>query len=124
MAEEKKKILVIDDSQSSRFLYKTVLSNNRNYSVFLCSTLKEGLDRFYQLDPDLIVLDMDLPDGTGVDFLKDIRSNESQCNVIIISAIKNSNVIIQSAKLGIGTYLIKPVDINLFLKKVKEFLGE
>ena len=124
MAEEKKKILVIDDSQSSRFLYKTVLSNNRNYSVFLCSTLKEGLDRFYQLDPDLIVLDMDLPDGTGVDFLKDIRSKESTCDVIIISAIKNSNVIIQSAKLGIGTYLIKPVDINLFLRKVKEFLGE
>ena len=124
MTEEKKKILVIDDSQSSRFLYKTVLSNNKEYSIFLCSTLKEGLGRFAQLNPDLIILDMDLPDGTGVDFLKNIRENQCETKVIVISAIRNSNVIIQSAKLKIGAYLIKPVDINLFLKKVKEFLQE
>ena len=111
MTKEKKKILVIDDSQSSRFLYKTVLSNNKEYSVFLCSTLKEGLNRFAQLSPDLIVLDMDLPDGTGVDFLKNIRDKQNETKVIVISAVRNSNVIIQSARLRIEAYLIKPVDI-------------
>ncbi|MBN1522293.1 MAG: response regulator [Candidatus Aureabacteria bacterium] len=122
MAEHKKKILVIDDSQSSRYLYKAVLSNTGDFVTFLCPNLAEGLKIFKEINPDLIVLDMDLPDGSGMDFLKEIRSQGSQSKVIVISAIKASDVIIQSAKLGIGTYLIKPVDINLFVKKVKEFL--
>ena len=122
--EDKKKILVIDDSQSSRYLYKTVLLTEGKYKVFLCENLKEGLKAFPKFKPDLIVLDMDLPDGTGVDFLKEIKGSDIRAKVIVISAIRSSSVIIESARLGIGTYLIKPVDINLFLKKVKEFLEE
>ena len=122
MAENKKKILVIDDSQSSRYLYKTVLSNTGDIVTFLSPNLADGLKTLKEIQPDLIVLDMDLPDGSGMDFLKEIRSQGSQAKVIVISAIRASEVIIQSAKLGIGTYLIKPVDINLFVKKVREFL--
>jgi DNA-binding NtrC family response regulator len=124
MAENKKKILIIDDSQSSRFLYKTVLASTSDYSVFLCSGLKEGLKRFYEVQPQLIVLDMELPDGSGVDFLKDIRSHGQSTKVIVISAVRSSDTIVESAKLGIGSYLIKPVDINLFMKKVKEMMSE
>ena len=124
MSDEKSKILVIDDNQSSRYLYKTVLTNTGKYNVILCPNLREGLKTFYKINPDLVVLDMDLPDGTGVDFLTEIRSKNNTTKVIVISAIKNSDVIIKSAKLGIGTYLIKPVDINKFLEKVKEFLQQ
>ncbi|MCK5707249.1 MAG: response regulator [Candidatus Aureabacteria bacterium] len=124
MSDEKAKILIIDDNQSSRYLYKTVLANTKEFNVILCANLYDGLKTFYKIQPDLVVLDMDLPDGTGVDFLKDIRAKKDSTKVIVISAIKNSDVIIQSAKLGIGTYLIKPVDINKFVEKVKEFTQE
>ena len=124
MTEETKKVLVIDDSQSSRYLYKTALSQIKDCHVLLAGTLKDGLKLFHQLQPELIILDIDLPDGTGVDFLKDIRSKNSSAKVIVISAIRSSDVIIQSAKLGIGTYLIKPVDINRFLKQVRSFLED
>jgi DNA-binding response OmpR family regulator len=124
MPPEKKKILIIEDSQSSRYLYKTVFSNERNYHLLLSSNLKEGFELYQKTQPDLIVLDLHLPDGTGLDFLKKIREKGSAAKVIIISAIKESNVIVESARLGIDYYLIKPVDINILLKKVRELLPE
>lgn len=122
MPEIKKKILVIDDSSSSRLLYKTVLSNENDYEVSLCGNLKQGMSEFPVFQPDLIVLDMQLPDGTGIDFLKHIREKNSTVKVMVISAVRSSAMILESAKLGIGAYLIKPIDIKKFLEQVREFL--
>ncbi len=123
MSDKKFNILVVDDSKSSRYLYKTVFSNIGCFNLNLCGNVKEGLLIVEKKTPDLVILDMDLPDGSGIDILKYIRENNINSKVIIISAIKSSDMIIKSAKLGIDSYLIKPVDINMLVSKMKELLG-
>ena len=61
---QKKKVLIIDDEVDLCLLLKTYL-NRRNYEVFYSHTLKEGINQFKQVVPDIIFLDNNLPDGVG-----------------------------------------------------------
>lgn len=61
---QKKKVLIIDDEVDLCLLLKTYL-NRRNYEVYYSHTLREGMNQFRQVDPDILFLDNNLPDGVG-----------------------------------------------------------
>jgi len=116
-------ILVVDDSKSLGYLYKSVFSNIPDCKLSLCGSIEEARGYLERKKPDLLILDIDLPDGSGIDFLKEIRAKGSNTEVIIISAVNRSSIVVEGAKLGVKNYLIKPIDINLLMSKVKEIFN-
>ncbi len=110
-------ILVIeDDSQIRRFL-KVGLENN-DYSYLEALKGKEGLLEIATRNPDIVILDLGLPDMDGLDLLKELRG-WSQVPVIVLTARDREQDKIQALDLGADDYLTKPFSTGELLARVR-----
>ena len=82
---EKKKVLIIDDEVDLCLLLKTYLKR-RNYEVYYSHTLKEGLNQFKLVHPDILFLDNNLPDGIGWEKAASLMEQYPELQVHLISA--------------------------------------
>ena len=86
---DRKKVLIIDDEVDLCLLLKAYL-NRRNYEVYYSHTLKEGLSQFNQIQPDILFLDNNLPDGTGWEKALLLLEQYPDLQVHLISAYQAS----------------------------------
>ncbi len=107
----KAKILVIDDDRSiceTLDLYLT----EEGYEVFTASTGTEGLNRYVEHSPDVIVLDIRLPDVDGFAVLDDLREEDENVKVIMITAHHDMESTINAMKSGAFDYIHKPINVD------------
>jgi len=103
------KILIIDDEKSIRDIFSLLLEE-KGYSVDTAETGKGGISCAQEFNPDLVLLDMNLPDLSGIETLSKIKSSLPQTEVIIITAYGTIKNAVEATKLGAYSYLEKPVD--------------
>src|SRR5687768_14446378 len=105
------KLLVVDDEpiicHSFRRLFATP-----EVEVVTVGTVAEGWRRVEQDRPDVIVLDLQLPDGTGLDLFERIRTADPKRPVVFITAHGTTNTTIEAMKRGAFDYLLKPLDLE------------
>jgi two-component system nitrogen regulation response regulator NtrX len=104
-------ILVIDDESNIRSTLQLVL-RDEGYSVDLASDIKSGEKIFSSKNIDVILLDVKLPDGNGVNFLKEIKRNCPGIEVIMISGHGTIEMAIDAIKLGGYDFLEKPLSLD------------
>ena len=112
-------ILVEDERQIRRFV-RTALEAE-GWSVFEAETMKQGLIEAGTRKPDLVVLDLGLPDGNGVDFIRDLRG-WSSAPVIVVSARTDERDKIEALDAGADDYLTKPFGTGELLARVRAAL--
>jgi CheY-like chemotaxis protein len=120
-----KKLLVIDDAETNLLLFDSMFENDERVDVLLKDN---GLDIVnYCLDqkPDLILLDLMMPEIHGFDVLKMLKENQDleKIPVVIISALEGPEDIKKGIELGALDYLIKPVDYEENYIMVLKLLG-
>ena len=103
------KILIVDDEKSIREIF-TVLLEERGFLVEAAETGAEGVARARAFLPDIVLLDMNLPDMTGLETLTRIKANLPETDVVIITAFGTIRNAVEATKLGAYAYLEKPVD--------------
>ena len=110
-ASQKATILIIEDSKTIRFMYKGILANH-GYHVIEAENGTEGWVKAMEMHPDLIVLDLILPDLHGLEVLKKIRSTDMTKNipVLVLSNIKDMSDVHKALNLGINYYGYKGND--------------
>ncbi len=116
-------ILIIDDEELIRISLADRV-RRLNHTAWTAPTLKEGLDLIEQESFDLVFLDVNLPDGSGLDALPIIKQNSSKPEVIIITAMGSSQGAELAIKNGAWDYITKPFireDIILHIKRTIEF---
>ena len=116
-----KSILLIDDDPLIR---KTLFSHfrRRGFEVFLAEEGKEGLQRYEENFPDLVILDIRLPDVDGIEVLRQIKEKNPKAYVVLMTAFDDMKTTIEAAKLGAFEYLVKPLDyVELDLTVDKAF---
>ena len=106
MNSNKYKVLVIEDEGNIRHFVKTILGTNV-YQVIEAKTLSEGRMAFMSHSPDVVILDLGLPDGDGMDFLKLVR-REFSTPVIVLSARTDEKDKVQALDGGANDYITKP----------------
>jgi two-component system response regulator AtoC len=106
----KKKILIIDDERSLLESLEMFL-REKGYKVECAMTAKEGLEKNASFGPDVIILDVRLPDMNGLDVLEKLRRDENK-NIIIITAFHDMEITIRAVKSGAFEYIPKPIDVN------------
>ena len=117
-----KKVLIIDDEEGMcKALYSLLVPHN--YKVFLAFNGQMGLESFEELKPDIVLLDLHMPDMNGTEVLKIIRKT-SNVPVIIITAHPEDVSEIHLADLKIEGYIEKPLDLFTVLNTLKYLLGE
>ena len=104
------RILVVDDEVGTRESLRMILKGD--YEVHLAKDAEEAFVRIKQHIPDLILLDILLPDLDGLKVLERIKQNDSDMIVIMITATKTVKTAVEAMKLGAYDYVTKPFDID------------
>jgi two-component system nitrogen regulation response regulator GlnG len=104
-------LLVIDDEQSVRYSFQRVLEGDGT-TVMTAGTAAEGLKAVREQAPDVVVLDIQLPDQSGLDLFQDLHQLDPKRPVIFITAHGTTETAIEAMKRGAFDYLVKPVDLE------------
>jgi DNA-binding response OmpR family regulator len=116
-----KKILVVDDEQDWVDLLSMRLKSE-GYDVEVALDGLQGMMQISKVNPDLVLLDIMMPAGGGLNVLKNVRMNEKTVKlpVIVITCKTDSKTKDQAEKLGVSGYFIKPVDMAMVMLKISE----
>ncbi|MEN6568865.1 MAG: response regulator transcription factor [Rikenellaceae bacterium] len=105
------KILIVEDEEELSKNIATYLKQE-NYICDLAYDYKSALDKIYEFDYDCILLDITLPDGNGLNILKDLKDNKKADGVIIVSAKDALDDKLKGLKLGADDYISKPFHLS------------
>src|SRR2546426_1070803 len=106
----KKRILVVDDEPGIHASLQMTLEPV--YEVLCASNAQEGLARFRQELPSLVLLDVVLPGSDGLGLLQSMRSEDPTVPVIMLTAVKTVKTAVEAMKIGAADYLTKPFDVE------------
>jgi len=118
MPKLQSKVLIIDDEKEILELINTVLTREGIDRVITASTAREGLTKFHQEQPDLVILDIMLPDGEGYDICRQIRET-SHVPIIFLSAKGEETDKIVGLAIGGDDYITKPFSPKEVAYRVK-----
>jgi two-component system, cell cycle response regulator DivK len=118
-----KKILIIEDNEQNMYLMTFLLEKN-GYTVNQARTGKEGIRLAREVQPDAILLDIQLPELDGYGVAKELRNNHSLKQVPIIAVTSYAMVGDKERILAAGAtgYIEKPIDPNTFIQQLQEYM--
>ncbi len=125
MVKTKLKILLIEDDRIEVLKLKRALSCEiDNYIIDLCENGQEALESIGKLFPDFIILDLNMPDTNGVEFLRSLKQNKkySHIPVVGLSTSDNDSDITECYRLGIAGYILKPLKYDDYEVKINTLI--
>ncbi len=105
-----RKVLIVDDELGTRESLKMILK--KDYEVFLAKDAEEGFIKIKEHSPDVVLLDILLPDLDGLKVLERIKQSDPEIIVIMITATKTVKTAVEAMKLGAHDYITKPFDLD------------
>ncbi len=123
MKRNEKTILVIDDEQGIRETIREVLTDE-GYRVVEAKNQAVVRDLIRKESPDLVLLDIWMPDMDGIDLLKQIKEQHPNLRVIMISGHGNIHTAVAAARLGAFDFLEKPLSLDSLLETIQRALGD
>ncbi|MFH0994495.1 MAG: sigma-54 dependent transcriptional regulator [Pseudomonadota bacterium] len=103
-------VLIVDDDKSVRMALRMALDGK--YQTFAANSGAEALKQVEMKTPDMVLLDIGLPDMDGINVLRRLKAHSPDVVVIMITAVEQVKTIVEAIRLGAYDYLIKPVDIQ------------
>ena len=101
--------LVVDDDQSSQRALATLVAEE-GFAPATAGSLREARGRVLAQPPDLVLLDLILPDGTGFDLIKDLQEQTDRAEIVVITGHASVSTAVEALRCGACDYLTKPVD--------------
>ena len=119
-------VLLVDDEALTLELHRSFLERLEGFRVIgECTGARAAVTAILEHAPaegiDLILLDMTMPDGTGLDVLRHIRAHASDVDVIAVTAVRDAEVVRQMASLGVAQYLVKPFTFGVFRERLEQY---
>ena len=118
-----KNILICDDAAFMRMMIKDILGKN-GYNV--AGEAENGLkavEKFKELSPDLVLMDITMPEMDGIAALKEIKKLDAGAKVIMCSAMGQQAMVIESIQAGAKDFIVKPFQQDRVLEAVKKVVG-
>jgi len=115
-------ILVVDDAMFMRKRCSQMLTEN-GYSVVEAGNGKEAVDKYRELKPDAVLLDITMPDMDGLQALKELRSTDPNVRVAMCTAMGQQSIVIEALKSGARDFVVKPFDASRVAAAVKKILS-
>jgi class 3 adenylate cyclase/DNA-binding response OmpR family regulator len=117
-------ILVVDDSQENRLFLQKYVLGPAGYQVLTAASGAEGLDRILEAEPDLLLLDLQMPGMNGVEMINLLHEREFQIPIILMTYQGSEETAIQVFRLGVRDYLVMPFTPDEVLASVESALTE
>lgn len=120
MSNNKYKILIVEDAANTRSFIKANLETS-DYQVICAETCTLGIMMYASHHPDLIILDLGLPDRDGLDLIQEVRESDT-VPIIVLSARSNERDKVTALDLGANDYITKPFGTEELLARIRAVL--
>lgn len=116
------RLLIVEDDQRISELHRRFVEKLEGFEVVgVANTIAGGLEMVELLGPDLILLDLFFPEGSGMELLRQIRAGATPCDVILITAAREMSALQQALRGGVFDFLVKPVYFDRFQDALIKF---
>ena len=117
------KILVVDDAAFMRKVIRDTLTKNGYTDVHEAVDGKDAVEKYFELHPNLVLMDITMPNMDGLEALKAIRAKDPNANVVMCSAMGQESMVIDAVRSGAKDFIVKPFKPDRVLKTVSSIVG-
>ena len=115
------KVMIVDDHEVVRLGLKGLLNRNPDFKVVgEAGTVKDAVEKAHVLLPDVVVLDVRLPDGSGVDACRQILEAHPEIKVIMLTSFPDDDVVIEAILAGASGFVLKEIKGNSLVEAVEK----
>jgi two-component system chemotaxis response regulator CheY len=120
------RILVVDDSTTMRRILVNTLGKLGYTDVVDGSNGREGLDRLAATPIDLVITDWNMPEMSGIEFIRNIRSTDKTKSIPVLMVTTNAakDDIVEALQAGVNNYVVKPFTPEVIKEKIEAVLGK
>lgn len=117
------KILIVDDAVFMRMKLKDILTKNGYEVVGEAQNGQEAFEKYQATNPDVVTMDITMPDVDGLEALKMIRAHDPNAKVIMCSAMGQQGMVMDAIKSGAKDFIVKPFDTDRVINAIAKVLG-
>lgn len=117
------KVLVVDDAAFMRMMIKEILTKNGFSVVGEASDGAQAVEKYKELGPDLVTMDITMPEMDGIAALKEIKSFDPNARIIMCSAMGQQSMVIDAIQAGAKDFIVKPFQADRVIEAIKKTLG-
>ena len=118
-----KNILICDDAAFMRMMIKDILTKNGYTVAGEAENGAKAVEKYTELKPDLVLMDITMPEMDGIQALKIIRELDPKASVIMCSAMGQQAMVIESIQSGAKDFIVKPFQADRVLEAVRKVVG-
>ncbi len=117
------KVLFVDDSAFMRGILKGIILKDPYVLAGEAENGREGIEKFQELKPDLVTMDIVMPEMDGIDAVKGIRERNPDARIIMVSAMGQQSMVIEAIQAGARDFIIKPFQPPRVHEALKRVMG-
>ncbi|MDI9259075.1 response regulator [Alicyclobacillus sendaiensis] len=115
-------ILVVDDAAFMRMMIKDILTKNGHEVVGEAADGAQAVERYQELRPDLVTMDITMPEVDGIEAIKRIRQIDPNARIIVCSAMGQQAMVIEAIQAGAKDFIVKPFQADRVVEAVQKAL--
>ena len=116
-------ILIVDDAAFMRMMIKDILSKNGFTVVGEAENGLRAVEKYKELSPDLVIMDITMPEMDGIQAVKQIKSLDPSAKIIMCSAMGQQAMVIESIQAGARDFIVKPFQAERVIEAVRKVVG-
>lgn len=117
------RILIVDDAKFMRMTLSNILSKANHEVVGEGENGRDAIELYRKLNPDLVTLDITMPEMSGLEAIKEIKKEFPQAKVIMCSAMGQQKMVVESIEAGAKDFIVKPFDEGRVLDAINRVLS-
>lgn len=117
------RILIVDDAKFMRMTLSNILTKANHEVVGEAENGREAVEKYHELQPDLVTLDITMPEMSGLEAMKAIKKDFPQAKVIMCSAMGQQKMVVESIEAGAKDFIVKPFDEGRVLEAINRVLS-
>lgn len=117
------RVLLIDDSKTMRGVQRSVVEMFKPTGIEEATDGQDGLSKAVAFQPDLILVDSNMPRMDGLTFVKAFRQTDKQTPIIMVAAESEKSRVVEAIKAGVNNYVVKPFTPDLLNQRIAETLA-
>lgn len=118
------KILIVDDAAFMRMMIKDIVSKNDYEVVGEAQNGLEAIAMYEQFKPDIVTMDITMPEKDGISAVKDIMAIDPKAKIIMCSAMGQQSLVMEAIKAGARDFLVKPFKADRVIQALDKVLGK
>ena len=118
-----KNILICDDAAFMRMMIKDILTKNGYNIAGEAENGAKAVEKYAELKPDLVLMDITMPEMDGIEALKKIKASDPGASVIMCSAMGQQAMVIESIQSGAKDFIVKPFQADRVIEALQKVVG-